>query len=66
MVLDRDVVTFLSMEGPYKWARGQSWGARPYIYYTLTLIKPKTWGGPVPPGPLGDDIPENCVNIPLR
>ena len=33
------------------------WGARPYVYYTFTLLQPKTWRGPGPPGPLGDYIP---------
>ena len=28
------------------------------IYYTLTLIQPKTWRGPGPPGLLGDYIPD--------
>ena len=40
----RDVVMFLSMEGPYKWVCGQSWGAQPYVYYILTFIQAKTWG----------------------
>ena len=59
----RDVVTFLSVEGPYKRARGQTWGAQPYVYYTLTLIQPKTWRGPGPPGPLGDYIPGVLFSI---
>ena len=39
VVVFRHVVTFLNVEGPYKWARGQTWGGgRPYVYYALTLI----------------------------
>ena len=26
-------------------ALGQTWGGQPQVYYTLTLIQPKTWGG---------------------
>ena len=32
-------------------------GAQPCVYYRLTLIQLKTWGGPGPPGSLGDYIP---------
>ena len=28
------------------------------VKYTFTLVWPKTWGSPGPPGPLGDAIPD--------
>ena len=63
VLMGRDVVTFLSVEGPNKWARGQTWGGQPCVYYRLTLIQPKTWGVPGPPGPLGDYIPVKSTGL---
>ena len=51
-LLLRDVVTFLSVEGPNKWALGQTWGG-PTI--SLLYINPnpaQNVGGPGPTRPL--------------
>ena len=53
----RDVVTFLSVEGPNKWARGQTWGGLSIRLLYSNPYSAQNVGGPGPPGPLGDYIP---------
>ena len=55
--ISRDVVTFLSVEGPNKWARGQTWeGPTIRLPYT-NLYSAQNVGSSGPSGPLGDYIP---------
>ena len=50
----RDGVTFLKVRGPILWTPDQTWGGPNHTY---TIVKPKSWGGLGPPGPLDDYIP---------
>ena len=54
---NRHVVTFLNVEGPYEWARGQTWGGPTICLLCSNPYLAQIVGGPGPPGPLGDYIP---------
>ena len=51
----RDVVTFFSMEWPYKWVRAQTWGGSTICLLYINPYPAQNVGGA--PGPLGDYIP---------
>ena len=49
--------TFLNVEGPNKWARGQTWGGATISILHDNPYPAKNVGGPGPPSPLGDYTP---------